>query len=163
MCIRDSALTVIALLFAFLRYRPSPFSVLDEIDAPLDEANVMRFGRFLQEFEMCIRDSTKNCTVRLGDVSKLYPEGSIVWITSGKKGEPKHRIYTAYLDKVRVKTMGTLTSADLGHQNPEINSREELIADFERIYKRRILMEDTVTVIYFSEVHNCLLYTSRCV
>ena len=43
-------MTVIALLFAFLRYRPSPFSVLDEIDAPLDEANVMRFGRFLQEF-----------------------------------------------------------------------------------------------------------------
>ena len=46
----ERALTVIALLFAFLRYRPSPFSVLDEIDAPLDEANVMRFGRFLQEF-----------------------------------------------------------------------------------------------------------------
>ena len=55
-----------------------------------------------------IMERTKNCTVRLGDVSKLYPEGSIVWITSGKKGEPKHRIYTAYLDKVRVKTMGTL-------------------------------------------------------
>ena len=103
-----------------------------------------------------IMERTKNCTVRLGDVSKLYPEGSIVWITSGKKGEPKPQIYTAYLDKVRVKTMGTLTSADLGHQNPEINSREELIADFERIYKRRILMEDTVTVIYFSEVHNDL-------
>lgn len=46
----ERALTVIALLFAFLRYRPSPFSVLDEIDAPLDEANVVRFGRFLQEF-----------------------------------------------------------------------------------------------------------------
>ena len=46
----ERALTGIALLFAFLRYRPSPFSVLDEIDAPLDEANVMRFGRFLQEF-----------------------------------------------------------------------------------------------------------------
>ncbi|MCI6159050.1 MAG: chromosome segregation protein SMC [Selenomonadaceae bacterium] len=45
----ERALTVIALLFAFLRYKPSPFSVLDEIDAPLDEANVVRFGRFLQE------------------------------------------------------------------------------------------------------------------
>ena len=77
----------------------------------------------------------------------------MVWITVGKKGEPKHKLYSAYLDKVRVKTMGTLTSNDLGHQNPEINSREELIADFERIYKRRILPEDTVTVIYFTEVH----------
>lgn len=46
----ERALTVIALLFSFLRYRPSPFSVLDEIDAPLDEANVVRFGTFLKEF-----------------------------------------------------------------------------------------------------------------
>ncbi|TYZ27057.1 chromosome segregation protein SMC [Selenomonas caprae] len=46
----ERALTVIALLFSFLRYRPSPFSVLDEIDAPLDEANVVRFGSFLTEF-----------------------------------------------------------------------------------------------------------------
>ncbi|BEU87335.1 chromosome segregation protein SMC [Selenomonas sp. TAMA-11512] len=46
----ERALTVIALLFAFLRYRPSPFSVLDEIDAPLDEANVVRFSNFLSEF-----------------------------------------------------------------------------------------------------------------
>ena len=46
----ERALTVIALLFSFLRYRPSPFSILDEIDAPLDEANVSRFGEFLKEF-----------------------------------------------------------------------------------------------------------------
>ncbi|MFZ2611320.1 MAG: hypothetical protein WAX32_09825, partial [Raoultella planticola] len=46
----ERALTVIALLFSFLRYRPSPFAVLDEIDAPLDEANVVRFGSFLREF-----------------------------------------------------------------------------------------------------------------
>ena len=49
--------------------------------------------------------------------------------------------------------MADLTSADLGQQNPEINSREELITDFEHIYKKRITMEDTVTVIYFTEVH----------
>ena len=48
--------------------------------------------------------------------------------------------------------MENLTSEDLGQQNPEINSREELIADFERIYKKRISMDDTVTVIYFTEV-----------
>ena len=46
----ERALTVIALLFAFLRVRPAPFVVLDEIDAPLDEANIMRFGRFLRDF-----------------------------------------------------------------------------------------------------------------
>lgn len=103
-----------------------------------------------------LMERTKNCTVRLGDVSKQYPESSIVWITTGKKGEPKHKLYPAFLDKVRVKTMGSLTSADLDHQNPEITSTDELRADFEKIYQRRILMEDTVTVIYFTEVHEDL-------
>lgn len=46
----ERALTVVALLFAFLAYKPSPFSVLDEIDAPLDEANLTRFGAFLREY-----------------------------------------------------------------------------------------------------------------
>ena len=46
----ERALTVIALLFSFLRYKPSPFSVLDEIDAPLDEANISRFCNFLRDF-----------------------------------------------------------------------------------------------------------------
>ena len=82
-----------------------------------------------------LMERTKNCTVRLGDVSAQFPENSIVWVTTGKKGEPKHKLYTAFLDKVRVKTMGTLTSADLGHQNPEINSVDELVEDFEKIYK----------------------------
>ncbi len=95
---------------------------------------------------------TKKCTVRLGDVSDKFPESSVVWITAGETGEQKQKLYTAFLDKVRVKTMGSLSKKDLADQNPEISTREELIADFERIYKRRILMEDTVTVIYFSEV-----------
>lgn len=44
----ERALTVIALLFAFLDYRPAPFCVLDEVDAALDEANVERFSKYLQ-------------------------------------------------------------------------------------------------------------------
>ena len=46
----ERALTVIALLFAFLTYRPAPFSVVDEIDAPLDEANLERFSSFLRDY-----------------------------------------------------------------------------------------------------------------
>ena len=45
----EKALTAAALLFSVFRYRPSPFCVLDEVDAPLDEANVDRFTRLLQE------------------------------------------------------------------------------------------------------------------
>ena len=46
----ERTLTVIALLFSFLQYSPAPFSVLDEIDAPLDEANIKRFGVFLKNY-----------------------------------------------------------------------------------------------------------------
>ena len=46
----ERTLTVIALLFAFFTYNPAPFSVLDEIDAPLDEANVKRFAKFLHDY-----------------------------------------------------------------------------------------------------------------
>lgn len=46
----ERALTVIALLFSFLAFRPAPFCVVDEIDAALDEANVQRFSDFLQDY-----------------------------------------------------------------------------------------------------------------
>jgi chromosome segregation protein len=45
----ERALTGLALLFAIFFFRPSPFCVLDEVDAPLDDANIHRFLRVLRE------------------------------------------------------------------------------------------------------------------
>jgi chromosome segregation protein len=46
----ERALTATALLFAFLAVKPSPFVLLDEVDAPLDGANVEKFTRLVLEF-----------------------------------------------------------------------------------------------------------------
>ncbi len=46
----EKALTAVALLLAIFQYRPSPFCVLDEVDAPFDEANVGRFIDVLNDF-----------------------------------------------------------------------------------------------------------------
>jgi chromosome segregation protein len=45
----EKALTAIALLFALFRIKPSPFCILDEVDAPLDDVNTLRFVGMLRE------------------------------------------------------------------------------------------------------------------
>ncbi|MDB6036489.1 MAG: condensin subunit Smc [Verrucomicrobiales bacterium] len=46
----EQTMTAVALLFSIYQVKPSPFCVLDELDAPLDESNINRFIRILQRF-----------------------------------------------------------------------------------------------------------------
>ncbi len=81
----ERALTAIALLFATYMVKPSPFCFLDEIDAPLDEQNIVRFVKMLREFSrgtqfiivthnkktMSISESIYGVTMEEPGVSKL--------------------------------------------------------------------------------------------
>ncbi|MGN0818975.1 MAG: chromosome segregation protein SMC [Christensenellaceae bacterium] len=66
----EMSLTAIAILFAILKLRPMPFCVLDEIEAALDDANVERFARYLQNFSketQFIVITHKKVTMELSD------------------------------------------------------------------------------------------------
>ena len=102
----EKALTALALLIAVFRYRPSPFCILDEVDAPLDEANVGRFNRMLAE--MCgqtqfIVVTHNRKTMEMGSVlygvtmqepgvSKLV---SVKWEEAAVAAEPKAKTATS--------------------------------------------------------------------
>jgi len=45
----EKALAAVALLMAIFKYQPSPFCIMDEVDAPLDEANIGRLTKLLRE------------------------------------------------------------------------------------------------------------------
>jgi chromosome segregation protein len=51
----EKVLSAIALLFAILKMKPTPFCILDEIEAALDDANVLRYGEFLKKFSKNIQ------------------------------------------------------------------------------------------------------------
>ncbi|MHB8124206.1 MAG: chromosome segregation protein SMC [Desulfitobacteriaceae bacterium] len=67
----ERALTAIALLFALLRVKPSPFCILDEIEASLDDANVQRFAKYLRrlcDFTQFVVISHRKGTMEAADI-----------------------------------------------------------------------------------------------
>ena len=55
MCIRDRALAAIALVFSIFDLNPAPFCLLDEVDAPLDDANVIRYLDLVKEMSKTVQ------------------------------------------------------------------------------------------------------------
>jgi len=80
----EKALTAIALLFALFRTKPSPFCILDEVDAPLDDVNTLRFVGMLRELA---RET--QCIVITHNKLTMEVAGTLYGVTMEERGVSK--------------------------------------------------------------------------
>ena len=99
-----------------------------------------------------LKRGRKTATIRLGDKSRKYQRGQIVWITVGYHHSPREKIFTAVVDDVEVKRVRDLSPRDIEHDNPEFRRLDETVGFLRQIYGKDVTHEDTVTVIRFSQV-----------
>jgi hypothetical protein len=99
-----------------------------------------------------LKSGRKTATIRLGDKSRKYKRGQVVWITIGFRHNPREKIFAAVVDDVEVKRVEDLSPRDIEHDNPEFRRLEDTVQFLEKIYSRSISMDDTVTVIRFSQI-----------
>ncbi|HEY6638165.1 MAG TPA: ASCH domain-containing protein [Solirubrobacterales bacterium] len=99
-----------------------------------------------------LRSGRKTATIRLGDKSRKYKRGQVVWITIGYSHQPREKIFAAVIDDVEVKKVEELSPRDIEHDNPEFRRREETVDFLQKIYTRPVGDDDTVTVIRFSQI-----------
>ncbi|MCB0873807.1 MAG: ASCH domain-containing protein [Actinobacteria bacterium] len=99
-----------------------------------------------------LRRGRKTATIRLGNKSHKYRKGQLVWITVGHRHGPKQRIFTAMIDQVDVKPIRELSQRDIERDNPEFRLVEDTMQFLSKIYSREVSIDDTVSVVHFSEV-----------
>jgi len=99
-----------------------------------------------------LKRGRKTATIRLGDKSRKYQRGQIVWITVGYQHSPRQKLFSAVIDDVEVKRVRDLSPRDIEHDNPEFRRVDEMTGFLRQIYGREVEHEDTVTVIRFSQV-----------
>ncbi len=99
-----------------------------------------------------LKRGRKTATIRLGDKSGKYRKNQLVLVTIGYQYSPRERIFEAVIDQVEVMKLMDLSPRDIKHDNPEFRRHEELIKFLEQIYGRSVSMEDTVTVVRFSQI-----------
>ena len=99
-----------------------------------------------------LKRGRKTATIRLGDKSAKYKKGHVVMVTVGFQHAPREKIFDAVVDAVDVKRVADLSPRDIEHDNPEFRRTEELVHFMEQIYGREVSLEDTVTVVRFSQI-----------
>jgi hypothetical protein len=99
-----------------------------------------------------LKRGRKTATIRLGDKSHKYRRNQLVLVTIGYQHSPRERIFEAVIDAVEVMKIRDLSPRDIEHDNPEFRRHEELIHFLEQIYGREVSVEDTVTVVRFSQI-----------
>lgn len=99
-----------------------------------------------------LKRGRKTATIRLGNKSSKYDRGQVVWVTVGYRHSPREKIFAAVIDDVEVKKVSELSPRDIEHDNPEFRRLEETTHFLEQIYGRPVELDDTVTVIRFSQI-----------
>ncbi len=99
-----------------------------------------------------LRKGRKTATIRLGDKSHKYRKNQVVLVTIGYQHSPREKIFEAVIDQVEVKRVKDLSPRDIEHDNPEFRRTEEMIHFLEQIYGRKVELDDTVTVVRFSQI-----------
>jgi len=116
----EKALTAVALLFALFKIKPSPFCLLDEIDAPLDEANIDRFLTVLRSFidqsqfiiithnrkTIAMGDSLYGVTMEEPGISKIVS----VKIRSGEESLPGEDLHPKVAAEIEADASATETT-----------------------------------------------------
>jgi hypothetical protein len=99
-----------------------------------------------------LRSHRKTATIRLGDKASKYRKGMVVSVLCGVRFGPREKVFDAVIDKVEVKQLQDLSPREIEHDNPEIRRPEEMATFLSQLYNREVSLEDTVTVIRFSEI-----------
>jgi hypothetical protein len=99
-----------------------------------------------------LRRNRKTATIRLGDKSHKYKKNELVLVTIGYQHSPREKIFHAVIDSVEVKRVKDLSPRDIEHDNPEFRRTEEMVHFLEQIYGRTVELDDTVTVVRFSQI-----------
>ena len=94
----EKAITAIALLFAIYLVKPSPFCILDEVDAPLDDLNIKRFNSVVKEF-------SKNSQFIIVTHNKLTMEGADFLYGVTQRQEGISRIVSVNLKDIEEKIL----------------------------------------------------------